>query len=92
MVPLERTATTLTDRDLEAIKIAVHGDIDPAIHKEHHDLLAMWIKREYDKQVKWEKARNNVIGSVVVGITTGIGAAIYTFGEDAVKFLKEHWK
>jgi hypothetical protein len=88
----ERRISTLTVADIEAIKKAISGDVPWEVQVRHHNIFRDWLEKEEKKAQRRERMKSQIIGSVIVGVTTGIGAALYTFGEEAVKFIKEHLK
>lgn len=78
----------LTDEDIEALSVAVHGGVSPEEHISHHAAIKQWIDRENKKAERYEKVRTSVLGWAVTAILGGIGTGVYR----GVAYLKEHLK
>jgi hypothetical protein len=77
----DRRHMALTPNDLEAIRFAIFGDIDPKEHSSHHNLFRDWLEKEKIKSERREKLKLQIVGSIIVGLTGGIGTGFYLAGK-----------
>lgn len=83
----ERRRRVLSDEDLQALAETfreTHAG-SRALHQEHHDFVAAWIKKEKREQERWEKVKVHVTGWAIVGMLGGIGIAVWYWVKDHLK-------
>jgi len=66
---------------VEALREVLHENrtIIDEIHQEHHDYIALLLKREQRKEERWEKIKTQVFGWGAISFLSAIGLAVYNF-------------
>lgn len=80
----ERRQTTLTDNDIEKLREMIYSGIPADEHKEHHEAMRVWVKRENQKAERYEKVKTHVIGWGAISFLSGV---VFSFGQ----WLKAHF-
>jgi hypothetical protein len=90
MTPIieNRRKRMLTDADIDALREALHGDIDPAEHGRHHEAIRAWIERENRKAERAEKIKTQIMGWTFISILAALG----TGAVQAANYLRDHLK
>lgn len=73
----ERRTRTLTDDDIAALSLAIHGATPPDEHAEHHRMFRLWIERENRKAEFREKVKAQVGGWTIITMLSGVGYAAW---------------
>lgn len=74
----ERRQRLLTDADIEALSVAVHGGVSPEEHIAHHAAIKTMIDRENRKAERAERLKTQVGGWAIITMLGLIGKATWT--------------
>ena len=85
---VERRESTISDADVEKIRLACFGNLTPFEHSEQHNIFRDYIYKEQLKAERRAKLKTQAFGAIVVGIAGGIPAALYWCGT----YFRDHWK
>lgn len=81
----EHHKRTLTDEDYEVLRNIFLSGLTPEEHRDHHDAMRIWVKRENQKAERYEKVKTHVIGWGAVSLLSGF---VYNIG----LWVKDHFK